>query len=395
MIMGFCIFICSGLLMLFFINYALLNELNEQIKLSLLVLMMFFSVILSVRIFRQKRFMRSLFYKIATLAEEKPFQNSPQTQLEHIKEKLDHQAYLLKKDSFKQENSLFLFEELYYHLGNIESALYLIENENFKDSFHLILGALHKQKEKLRPAINHPISYNKSIGGHSGKINHFNACVAVVNNDMLENFLLQNLLKHFGLQVVFFKQMGFDRNDYQLIFIKDEIYIELDKKYEDCIVFGRHQNLQYAYFLSLPLDKKALELVLSERLKQCELKNKIPYAYNVLLFKQSDFEANLYFNIIEKQCPQNTLVHSLTHLKECLKSGGYRLVLLDFEVIKYDLEQMKRVLNLYKSNYPQSHIVIFAKDEEKICNFDCISEVLSAVSKSELVALLRKYLKSN
>ncbi|EAH9148500.1 hypothetical protein EXD59_07395, partial [Campylobacter upsaliensis] len=101
-------------------------------------------------------------------------------------------------------------------------------------------------------------------------------------------------------------------------------------------------------------------------------------------------DANLFFSIIEKQCSQNTLVNSLFQLKECLSKESYRLVLLDYDVIKFDLEQVKILLHIYKNHNPQSHIILFT--QEKITEFDCISEVLSSISKNELIALLRKYL---
>ena len=207
----------------------------------------------------------------------------------------------------------------------------------------------------------------------------------------MENFLIQNILAYFGIQSIFFKELSFDRNDYHLIFVKDEIYQKLDKKDEDFIVFGRDKNLNYPCFLPMPLDKKMLELILKKRLEKLTPKKfEKGVLNNVLLFKQNEFDANLFFSIIEKQCSQNTLVHSLSKLKECLSKESYRLVLLDYEVIKFDLEQIKILLHIYKNHNPQSHIMLFTK--EKITEFECISEVLSSISKNELIALLRKYL---
>ncbi|EOH2465995.1 hypothetical protein ACLWVY_001508, partial [Campylobacter jejuni] len=68
----------------------------------------------------------------------------------------------------------------------------------------------------------------------------------------------------------------------------------------------------------------------------------------------------------------------------------YRLILLDYELIKFDLEQMRNLLSAYKKQHPQSHIIFFSK--EKVRDFDCVSEVLSDVSRNDLITLLRKYL---
>ncbi|MGG42195.1 hypothetical protein EEI69_01155, partial [Campylobacter jejuni] len=72
-----------------------------------------------------------------------------------------------------------------------------------------------------------------------------------------------------------------------------------------------------------------------------------------------------------------------------LSKETYRLILLDYELIKFDLEQM-RMLSVYKKQHPQSYIIFFSK--EKVRDFDCVSEVLSDVSRNDLITLLRKYL---
>ncbi|MBX1803578.1 hypothetical protein I9D63_04250, partial [Campylobacter jejuni] len=48
------------------------------------------------------------------------------------------------------------------------------------------------------------------------------------------------------------------------------------------------------------------------------------------------------------------------------------------------------LLSAYKKQHPQSHIIFFSK--EKVRDFDCVSEVLSDVSRNDLITLLRKYL---
>lgn len=88
----------------------------------------------------------------------------------------------------------------------------------------------------------------------------FEASVAIVNNDELENFLLANLLSYFGIESTCFKNLSFDVNDFHLIFIKDKILNENVKKNYDFIVMGRHKNTHYEYFLTLPFEKKILKI---------------------------------------------------------------------------------------------------------------------------------------
>ncbi|ENO7736795.1 hypothetical protein ACB560_000315 [Campylobacter upsaliensis] len=387
MILSFLILILSTFLLFLSVDFNALANTDEQLKLSIFLSILLLGGVLCVTLFRKERFLQRLFYKISLL--EKSENGSVERALDALKERLEMQKYHIKKANLEKQEKLSLLEELYYHLGNIQNALYYIEAD--EKSLSLLLNALHKQKETLRLAINHPISYNKSLGGHKDKFLRYEAKIALVNNDDLENFLIQNILAYFGIQSVFFKEISFDRNDYHLVFIKDEIYQKLVKKEEDFIVFGRDKNLSYPCFLPMPLDKKMLEILLKKRLEKLTPKQfEKGVLNNVLLFKQNEFDANLFFSIIEKQCSQNTLVNSLFQLKECLSKESYRLVLLDYDVIKFDLEQVKILLHIYKNHNPQSHIILFT--QEKITEFDCISEVLSSISKNELIALLRKYL---
>ncbi|TNB60563.1 hypothetical protein FDR72_05500 [Campylobacter helveticus] len=385
MMLSFFIFILNAFLLFFSVDFDALDTVKEQIKLSLFFSILLLSLVSFIAFFKKKRFLQKIFYKISLLEKNEDVEKA----LDSLKEHLETQNYRIKKANLEKGETLFLLEELYYHLGNIQNALYYIEAD--EKTLSLLLNALHKQKETLRLAINHPIGYNKSLGGRKDKFLRYEAKVALINNDDLENFLIQNILAYFGIQSIFFKELSFDRNDYHLIFVKDEIYQKLDKKDEDFIVFGRDKNLNYPCFLTMPLDKKMLELILKKRLEKLTPKKfEKGVLNNVLLFKQNEFDANLFFSIIEKQCSQNTLVHSLSKLKECLSKESYRLVLLDYEVIKFDLEQIKILLHIYKNHNPQSHIILFTK--EKITEFECISEVLSSISKNELIALLRKYL---
>ncbi|EAI3170516.1 hypothetical protein E3E43_05110, partial [Campylobacter jejuni] len=296
------------------------------------------------------------------------------------------------KTSHEKDRYLHLLEENLYQLGNISNAMRCLNEGYNKEINSLILNALNSQKDQIRLELNEALEHHKSIIGTShGKVLQFEASVAIVNNDELENFLLANLLSYFGIESTCFKNLSFDVNDFHLIFIKDKILNENVKKNYDFIVMGRHKNTHYEYFLTLPFEKKDLENILQNKLdKVCTLKFKTPYQNNVLLFKQNDFDATLFFNIIEKQCDKNVCINSFSQLKQELSKETYRLILLDYELIKFDLEQMRNLLSAYKKQHPQSHIIFFSK--EKVGDFDCVSEVLSDVSRNDLITLLRKYL---
>ncbi|EAL1122761.1 hypothetical protein [Campylobacter coli] len=397
MLLVWIIFIFNIILAFLSIDFARIHESFEQIKLAFFASIFILSLTLIFFLFWQKRALAKKDQKILLIKNE--FIHSKEidieTSLDLIREKIAHLNQDLFKISHEKETYAKLLEDSLYQIGNIEGVVRCLdEEEASREIKSLVLNALKHQKEQIRLGLNQALEYHKSIGVAQGNVLQFEASAAIVSDDELESFLLANLLSYFGIENTIFKSLSFDINDFHVVFIKDKILEQSSKKADDFIVFGRSKNLYYEYFLSLPFEKKELENILQRKLdKICALKFQTPYQNNVLLFKQNEFDATLFFNIIEKQCSQNMRVNSFSELKKELKKEAYRLVLLDYELIKLDLEQMRSILSAYKKQHPQSHIIFFSK--ERVRDFDCVSEVLNDISRNDLIALIRKYLPKN
>lgn len=397
MLLVWIIFIFNIILAFLSIDFARIHESFEQIKLAFFASIFILSLTLIFFLFWQKRTLAKKDQKILLIKNE--FIHSKEidieTSLDLIREKIAHLNQDLFKISHEKETYAKLLEDSLYQIGNIEGVVRCLdEEESSREIKSLVLNALKHQKEQIRLGLNQALEYHKSIGVAQGNVLQFEASAAIVSDDELESFLLANLLSYFGIENTIFKSLSFDINDFHVVFIKDKILEQSSKKADDFIVFGRSKNLYYEYFLSLPFEKKELETILQRKLdKICVLKFQTPYQNNVLLFKQNEFDATLFFNIIEKQCSQNMRVNSFSELKKELKKEAYRLVLLDYELIKFDLEQMRSILSAYKKQHPQSHIIFFSK--ERVRDFDCVSEVLNDISRNDLIALIRKYLPKN
>ncbi|HEB9320904.1 TPA: hypothetical protein RZK33_000173 [Campylobacter coli] len=397
MLLVWIIFIFNIILAFLSIDFARIHESFEQIKLAFFASIFILSLTLIFFLFWQKRTLAKKDQKILLIKNE--FIHSKEidieTSLDLIREKIAHLNQDLFKISHEKETYAKLLEDSLYQIGNIEGVVRCLdEEESSREIKSLVLNALKHQKEQIRLGLNQALEYHKSIGVAQGNVLQFEASAAIVSDDELESFLLANLLSYFGIENTIFKSLSFDINDFHVVFIKDKILEQSSKKADDFIVFGRSKNLYYEYFLSLPFEKKELENILQRKLdKICVLKFQTPYQNNVLLFKQNEFDATLFFNIIEKQCSQNMRVNSFSELKKELKKEAYRLVLLDYELIKFDLEQMRSILSAYKKQHPQSHIIFFSK--ERVRDFDCVSEVLNDISRNDLIALIRKYLPKN
>ncbi|EAV9508859.1 hypothetical protein FGK27_08535 [Campylobacter coli] len=397
MLLVWIIFIFNIILAFLSIDFTRIHESLEQIKLTFFTSIFILSLTLIFFLFRKKRALARKDQKILLIKNEfiHAEEIDIETSLDLIREKIAHLNQDLFKISHEKETYAKLLEDSLYQIGNIEGVVRCLdEEEASKEIKSLVLNALKHQKEQIRLGLNQALEYHKSIGVAQGNVLQFEASAAIVSDDGLEAFLLANLLSYFGIENTIFKSLSFDINDFHVVFIKDKILEQSSKKADDFIVFGRSKNLYYEYFLSLPFEKKELENILQRKLdKICALKFQTPYQNNVLLFKQNEFDATLFFNIIEKQCSQNMRVNSFSELKKELKKEAYRLILLDYELIKFDLEQMRSILSAYKKQHPQSHIIFFSR--ERVRDFDCVSEVLNDISRNDLIALIRKYLPKN
>ncbi|EAI3801259.1 hypothetical protein GHY90_05755 [Campylobacter coli] len=397
MLLVWIIFIFNIILAFLSIDFTRIHESLEQIKLTFFASIFILSLTLIFFLFRKKRALTRKDQKILLIKNEfiHAEEIDIETSLDLIREKIAHLNQDLFKISHEKETYAKLLEDSLYQIGNIEGVVRCLdEEEASKEIKSLVLNALKHQKEQIRLGLNQALEYHKSIGVAQGNVLQFEASAAIVSDDGLEAFLLANLLSYFGIENTIFKSLSFDINDFHVVFIKDKILEQSSKKADDFIVFGRSKNLYYEYFLSLPFEKKELENILQRKLdKICALKFQTPYQNNVLLFKQNEFDATLFFNIIEKQCSQNMRVNSFSELKKELKKEAYRLILLDYELIKFDLEQMRSILSAYKKQHPQSHIIFFSR--ERVRDFDCVSEVLNDISRNDLIALIRKYLPKN
>ncbi|WP_072221354.1 hypothetical protein [Campylobacter coli] len=397
MLLVWIIFIFNIILAFLSIDFTRIHESLEQIKLTFFASIFILSLTLIFFLFRKKRALARKDQKILLIKNEfiHAEEIDIETSLDLIREKIAHLNQDLFKISHEKETYAKLLEDSLYQIGNIEGVVRCLdEEEASKEIKPLVLNALKHQKEQIRLGLNQALEYHKSIGVAQGNVLQFEASAAIVSDDGLEAFLLANLLSYFGIENTIFKSLSFDINDFHVVFIKDKILEQSSKKADDFIVFGRSKNLYYEYFLSLPFEKKELENILQRKLdKICALKFQTPYQNNVLLFKQNEFDATLFFNIIEKQCSQNMRVNSFSELKKELKKEAYRLILLDYELIKFDLEQMRSILSAYKKQHPQSHIIFFSR--ERVRDFDCVSEVLNDISRNDLIALIRKYLPKN
>ncbi|WP_139453104.1 hypothetical protein [Campylobacter armoricus] len=197
-----------------------------------------------------------------------------------------------------------------------------------------------------------------------------NLKIAIINNDELENFLLQNILLEFNIYSEIFNNIQDIPDDFSLIISKNNI----EKGNILCYTFTH-------------IDIKALLSFLQENFSHlCITKER---DFNVLIFKSSVFENDLFLNITNQYFSHNNAVQYLHDFKNSLEKN-YKLILLDYEVIKYDIKLVKTILENYKIKNPHASILLFSKDRVKGCEF--ADEILNDINKNEWILLLKKHI---
>lgn len=249
----------------------------------------------------------------------------------------------------------------------LQDSLQMLTNKNnlLNSKYNQIIKAIKYLKKDNN--INFLHSLQNQMPKEEINIIFNNAKIAILNDDKLENFLIQNILQEFNIQTKFFKTYENLDENYMLILSKEFL------KYENCVQID-FQNFDIKNIINLA-------------------KEHFTYHYketkNVLIFKSNPFENSLFLNLANQHCLNNESVEYLSDFKEKLEEE-FKVILLDFEVIKYDLLLIQNILNNYKNNHPKAYIIMFCKDKNKEYKFvDCI---LQDINKNEWLAILKKHI---
>ncbi|MBT0824683.1 hypothetical protein KJQ78_05375 [Campylobacter lari] len=268
---------------------------------------------------------------------------------------------LPKSNSLEElkENLKLLFDSINKQLQDQKLQNKLVQ-KNFQ---YLIQGLSYLQADNLstlKPILQQ-YHHNKISTNNCFENIH----VGIINNNVIENFLLQCILLNIGISseiINDYKERNFtfiiskERVDDILNFTFTEIYTE------DIINF---LNVNFAQ------------------------ENYRKENSNVLIFKSTSFENNLILNITNQFCPNNQAVNNLSDFKKALQLN-FKLILIDYEVIKFDLIHISQILHEYKIKNPKNTILLFSKDRIKNCDF--ANTVLNDINKIEWLALLKKYI---
>ncbi|EGG0462835.1 hypothetical protein IDR50_001350 [Campylobacter lari] len=335
------LFISLLTLILCFLNYYFLYPIDQKLFFIYTFMSILIFIIACVYIILKNQKIKK--NKILTQEIEKYFSLPKSNSLEELKENL--------KLSFDLINKQLQDQKLQNQLAQ-KDFQYLIQGLNYLQTDNLctlkpILQQYHHNKIPINDCFE-------------------NIHVGIINDNVIENFLLQCILSNIGISSEITKD--YKEKKFSFIISKEKVDDILNFTFtkicaEDIINFLNVNFTQETY--------------------------KKRNSYNVLIFKSTSFENDLILNITNQFCQNNQAVNNLSDFKKALQLN-FKLILIDYEVIKFDLTYISQILQEYKIKNPQNTILLFSKDRVKNCDFTNI--ILNDINKNEWLALLKKYI---
>ncbi|MBT0759887.1 hypothetical protein [Campylobacter lari] len=335
------LFISLLTLILCFLNYYFLYPIHQKLFFIYTFMSILIFIIACVYIILKNQKIKK--NKILTQEIEKYLSLSKSNSLEELKENL--------KLSFDLINKQLQDQKLQNQLTQ-KDFQYLIQGLNY-----LQTDNLYTLKPILQQYHHNKIPINDCFENiHAG----------IINNNVIENFLLQCILSNIGISSEITKD--YKEKNFSLIISKEKVDDILNFTFtkicaEDIINFLNANFTQETY--------------------------KKRNSHNVLIFKSTSFENDLILNITNQFCQNNQAVNNLSDFKKSLQLN-FKLILIDYEVIKFDLTHISQILQEYKIKNSQNTILLFSKDRVKNCDFANI--VLNDINKNEWLALLKQYI---
>ncbi len=257
------------------------------------------------------------------------------------------------------------------NLDNIRELIEKYNEENIKNIYSL-----------TKVAIPYETHYDDFNGDLNPSFNGAN--VAILNDDCLENFLLETILKQYEINVKIFNNIS-DFSSFACV-IADEKY---DITTKNVIFLSDTYNKDG--FLKRPFDKirlkKALENILSEYKVDVSLKE---YKNDVLVFLDNDIQSNYIFHIANAHAKLNKKVDSISAFKKELDEN-YKIIIIGYTAMLYDYETLKSKINSIKNTKPNTFVILFVGEKHVKTNTDFADLIIKDATQSQIIEVIKKH----
>ncbi|WP_267523050.1 hypothetical protein [Campylobacter sp. MG1] len=377
----FCIALLVGIIF---------NLFNNTIFIILLVFIFILNLLIFIAAVNRKRTTDKKIYILKEILKSIGITNSKNDLNEILKLVTDEIYKLKQKNNNSQNNNEFLHERLNEqarNLKNINQVLSYTNTENLDYTRELIEKYNDETIKNIysltKTTIQYETHYNNFINDLN--FNFANVKVAVVNDNILENFLLENILKQYGMKVVFFSKIS-DFRDYACVVV-DEKY---DYNKENTIILS--DNYNKSNIIRRPINKIKLKNILLEILKEHKIDMKENDLSNdMLIFLDSNVASEYLLNVAEKHAKLNKKVDSISSFKEELKNN-YKIIAIGYNCISYDYETLKSNISHVKMKNPNTFIMLFLGNKHTNKNLDFVDLIVKDASETEIMEVIKKYI---
>lgn len=211
-----------------------------------------------------------------------------------------------------------------------------------------------------------------------------NAKVAILNDDDLENFLLETILKQYDINVSIFNKID-DFSSFACVIV-DEKY---DYQADNAIILSNIFSKQN--YLKRPFDKIKLKNMLIQILNEYKVEVSLSsYANDVLVFLDTDVQSNYLFHIANKHAKLNKQVDSISAFKEELNKN-YKIIAIGYHCILYDYETIKSKINTVKSQNPNTFVMLFLGENNTKKNIDFVDLTIKDATEAQISEVIKKH----
>lgn len=374
-----------GIILLFGV---VLNKFSSAVLLTIIVVILILNFLIFIAAFIRKNNNDKTQYFLKEILKNNDSGNIKEGVNENLKLIIDEMSKLKQKFMHSQNNNDFLqscLNEQAKNLKNINQVLLYTTEENLDYTRELI----QKHNDDM---VKNIYSITKNTTQYETHYNDFNSDlnpsfegvkIAVLNDDILENFILENVLRHYNVSVSFFNQV-YDFSNYACV-IADEKY---DYNAKNVIILGDSKSSH----IKRPINKIKLKNILSDILKDYKVDVNFKNLYNdMLIFLDSNVASELLLHIAEKHTKSSKKVDSISSFKQELKNN-YKMIAIGYNCMTYDYETLKSNISSIKSKNPDTFIMLFLGNKHTNKNLDFVDLIIKDASEAEIMEVIKKHI---
>ncbi|MBT0884724.1 MULTISPECIES: hypothetical protein [unclassified Campylobacter] len=303
---------------------------------------------------------------------------------------VDEVGKIKQKMMALQNHNEFLHKHLIDNakqLKNINAVLSYTNDKNLNQIKELIEKHNEDNIQNIYSLTKTTITYETNYDNFDNELNpNFEgAKIAILNNDLLENFLLETLLNQYGISVDFYTKIN-DFSNYACV-IADENF---NYKEKNTIILS--ENCNKDSFLKRPFNKNKLKNILVTMLNDYKSDmNTTNYQNDVLILLSSDMQSDYLYHIANKHAKLNKKVDSISSFKDELKNN-YKIIAIGYEAILFDYESLVSNINQVKSENPNTFIMLFLGNKHAKKNLDFADLIIKDATETQIAEVMKKYL---